>query len=462
MKDPEDAEILDLEAQFCSYGDTVHYVNPAKRFEASEGGFLYDAEATPYFDLQMQYSAANLGYRNSRLTKVLEHQLQVLPQLDSQHLHEQRILLAEKLAGLTEQQFGIKGRVHFNVGGAGAIEDSLRLIRKATGKNFQFAFMGGYHGRTLGATAITSSYRYRRRYSHFEDRAEFIPYPYCFRCFYGLKREDCGLYCLKQFEKLFDTESYSFWDSKAGECEFGALYMEPIQGTGGYVIPPRDYFSGLQAVLSKREILVVDDEIQMGFFRTGKLWAIEHFGMSPDVIVFGKALTNGLNPLSGFWIREDLIDPSDWPTESDSSVSPQGTAVALEVLRIFEERDFASEVEQKGAYFLSCLRRLKEKYPQIIGDVDGLGLTLRIEICQGKDKQPDPDLTNRIFHEGLRGDLQAEGRPYGLVLDVGGYYKNVFTLAPYLEITYQQIDLGIELLDQLFARFEKPGLSFFD
>jgi 4-aminobutyrate aminotransferase / (S)-3-amino-2-methylpropionate transaminase / 5-aminovalerate transaminase len=313
--------------------------------------------------------------------------------------------------------------------------------------------MGGYHGRTLGATAITSSYRYRRRYSHFGDRAQFIPYPYCFRCFYGLKREDCGLYCLKQFEKLFDTESYSFWDSKAGECEFGALYMEPIQGTGGYVIPPRDYFPGLQAVLSKREILVVDDEIQMGFFRTGKLWAIEHFGMSPDVIVFGKALTNGLNPLSGLWIREDLIDPSDWPTESDSSVSPQGTAVALEVLRIFEERDFASEVEQKGAYFLSCLLRLKEKYPQIIGDVDGLGLALRIEICQGKDKQPDPDLTNRIFHEGLRGDLQAEGRRYGLVLDVGGYYKNVFTLAPYLEITYQQIDLGIELLDQLFARF---------
>ena len=84
------------------------------------------------------------------------------------------------------------------------------------------------------------------------------------------------------------------------------------------------------------------------------------------------------------------------------------------------------------------------------------------EICQGKDKQPDPDLTNRIFHEGLRGDLQAEGCPYGLVLDVGGYYKNAFTLAPYLEITYQQIDLGIELLDQLFARFEKPGLSFFD
>ena len=454
MKEAERAIMLELEAQYCSYGDTVHYVDPAKKFAASAGGFLYDEEKRSYFDLQMQYSAANLGYKNSRLNRVLNDQLQILPHLDGKYWSERRILLEEKLSLLTERRFGIKGRVCFSVGGAGAIENSLRLVRKATGRNFHFAFMGGYHGRTLGATAITSSYRYRRRYGHFGDRAQFIPYPYCFRCFYGLKREDCGLYCLKQFEKLFDTEYYSFWDSMAGECEFGALYMEPIQGTGGYVIPPRDYFSGLKAVLSKREILVVDDEIQMGFFRTGKLWAIEHFGINPDVIVFGKALTNGLNPLSGFWIREDLIDPSDWPPDSDSSVSPQGTAVALEVLRIFEERDFASEVEQKGAYFLSCLRRLKEKYPQVIADVDGLGLALRIEICQGKDQQPDPDLTNRIFHEGLKGDLEVEGRLYGLVLDVGGYYKNVFTLAPYLEITYQEIDLGIELLDQLFARFE--------
>jgi len=459
MNETEHPCMLDLEARFCSYGDTVHYVSPAKRFEACEGGFLYDDEGKPYFDLQMQYSAANLGYRNSRLNRVLDHQLRALPQLDSQHLDEQRILLAEKLSVLTERRFGIKGRIHFSIGGAGAIEDSLRLVRKATGKNLQFAFMGGYHGRTLGATAITSSYRYRRRYGHFGDRAHFIPYPYCFRCFYGLKREDCGLYCLKQFEKLFDTEYYSVWDSKAGECEFGALYMEPVQGTGGYVIPPLDYFPRIQEFLSERGVLVVDDEIQMGFFRTGKLWAIEHFGITPDVIVFGKALTNGLSPLSGFWVREDLVDASDWPPESDSSVSPQGTAVALEVLRIFEERDFASEVEQKGAYFLSGLQRLKEKYPQIIGDVDGLGLALRIEICQGKDKQPDPELTSRILHEGLKGDLETEGRLYGLVLDVGGYYKNVFTLAPYLEITYQQIDLGIALLDQLFARYEKPSYS---
>src|SRR5499426_4441326 len=273
MKKADHAEMLELEAQYCSYGDTVHYVDPAKKFAASSGGFLYDDEDRPYFDLQMQYSAANLGYGDVRLTKVLNDQIQVLSQLDSQHLHEQRTLLAEKLAALTEQRFGVKGRVHFSIGGAGAIEDSLRLIRKATGKNFHFAFMGGYHGRTLGATAITSSYRYRRRYGHFGDRAHFIPYPYCFRCFYDKKRHDCGLYCVDQFARLFDSEYHAVWDAKASECEFAAFYVEPIQGTGGYVIPPPGYFEKLKGILEARRILLVDDEIQMGFFRAGKLWA---------------------------------------------------------------------------------------------------------------------------------------------------------------------------------------------
>src|SRR4029077_8150159 len=178
MKETEHAEMLDLEAQFCSYGDTVHYADPPKRFDASAGGLFHADEGKPYFDLQMQYSAANLGYKNSRLSTVLKDQLQVLPQLDGNYWDERRGLLREKLSGLTERRFGIKGRVHFSVGGAGAIEDSLRLVRKATGKNLQFAFRGGYHGRTLGATAISSSYRYRRRYGHFGDRAHFIPYPY--------------------------------------------------------------------------------------------------------------------------------------------------------------------------------------------------------------------------------------------------------------------------------------------
>jgi 4-aminobutyrate aminotransferase-like enzyme len=314
--------------------------------------------------------------------------------------------------------------------------------------------MGGYHGRTQGASAITSSYRYRRRYGHFGDRAQFIPYPYCFRCFYDKQPDSCGVYCLSQFEKLFDSDCHSVWDSEINQSEHGAFYVEPVQGTGGYMVPPRGYFGGLGKILSDRRVLLVDDEIQMGFFRTGKLWSIEHFGVTPDVIVFGKALTNGLNPLSGFWAREDLIDRLDWPPESASRANPQGTAIALEVLRIFESRDFESMVQEKGAYFLSRLQQLKKRYPGIIEDVDGLGLALRIEVCRGQDKTPDSEMADKIFQHGLKGGLEVGGRRYGLVLDVGGYYKNVFTLAPYLEISYEEIDLGAELLDRLFSRFD--------
>jgi len=341
------------------------------------------------------------------------------------------------------------------VGGAGAVEDAIKLVRNYTHKNAGFAFMGGDHGRTLGAAAITSSYRHRRDYGHFGDRAHFVPYPYCFRCFYGLKREDCGLYCLKQFEKLFDTEYYSFWESKAGECEFGALYMEPVQGTGGCVIPPKEYFVGLKKVLEERKVLLVDDEVTMGFFRTGKFWAIQHLEIAPDIVVFGNALTNGLNPLSGVWATEELINPGIFPpgsTHSTYAANPQGTAIALEVLKLLEEEDYEKKVTEKGRYFLDQLKALQKKYPKIMGDVDGLGLILRIELCQEDGITPNPELALKIYQEGLNGDLKKNGKSYGLILNIGGYYKNVFSLSPSFEITKDEIDTAVEFFDRLMAR----------
>jgi len=450
-----EAELLRLERQYSSWGDTVHYLDPPKFFERAEGNYLYDREGTPYLDLQMWYSAASFGYANRRLNDALVGQLNRLPQLASQYLHRERVELAAAIGRLNASKFGAEGRVHFNVGGSQAIEDSLKIVRNATGKTLVFAFMGGYHGRTLAASAITSSYRYRRRYGHFADRAHFVPFPYCFRCPYDKKKEDCGMYCLQQFEKNFDTEYNSFWDPKAGESEFAAFYVEPVQGTGGYVIPPRDYFPGLKRILDERHILMVDDEIQMGFFRAGKLWSIENFGVSPDIVVFGKALTNGLNPLSGIWAREDLISPDVFPpgsTHSTFSSNTLGTAVALEVMHLVAERDYEAITTQKGAYFLTQLQALQRRFPRVIGDVDGLGLALRVEICGPDGHTPDRALTDRMFAAGLGGDLDAHGRSMGLVLDVGGYHKNTFTLAPAFDITHEEIDLAVELLEQLIRR----------
>ena len=450
-----EAELLELEKKYCSYGDTVHYLEPPKFFERAEGNYLYDREGTPFLDLQMWYSASSFGYGNERLNNALKDQIDKLPQLASQYLHTEKVELAAAIGKLNESKFGETGRVHFNVGGAQAVEDSLKLVRNETGKSLMFAFMGGYHGRTLGASAITSSFRYRRRYGHFSDRAHFVPYPYCFRCPYGKKRESCELYCVDQFAKNFDTEYNSFWDAKAHEAEFAAFYVEAIQGTGGYVIPPEGYFPALKKVLDERRILMVDDEIQMGFYRAGKFWAIENFGVTPDIIVFGKALTNGFNPLSGIWAKEGLISPDKFPpgsTHSTFSSNTLGTAVALELMRMTEEIDYEKITREKGAYFLERIRDLQKRYPRIIGDTDGMGMALRMEICQADGYEPDRELCDKIFAEGMKGDLDVRGRKMGLVLDVGGYYKNVFTLAPSFEMTLEEIDLSCEMFEMLFKR----------
>jgi len=452
-------ELLELEAKYCSHGDTVHYMDEPKLFESCEGSFLYDGEGTPYLDLQMWHSAVNFGYSNERLNAAARSQLDRLPQVSSKFLHRERIELAARLAKRIERTWGTEGRVHFNVGGAQANEDALKLVRNYDeGKRTRmFAFEGGYHGRTLGTTAITSSYRYGRRFGHISDRAHFVPFPYCFRCPYGKKREDCGLYCVDQFERLFDSEYHGVWDNKAEQSEFAAFFMEPIQGTGGYIVPPPGYFEKLSKVLEARKILIVDDEVHMGFYRAGKFWAMENFNLKPDIVVFGKSLTNGLNPLSGLWAREELINPDVFPagsTHSTYSSNPMGTAVALENVKMMEEGDYEAMTAEKGAHFLAGLRELQARYP-IIGDVDGLGLALRMEICTEDGITPDTATAQRLMNEAFKGDIEFAGKRYGLALDVGGYYKNVVIFAPALTISRREIELALALLDRVLHRVTK-------
>ncbi len=447
--------LLALESKYCSWGDTVHYAKELNIFKRAEGIYLYDQDDVEYLDLQMWYSAANFGYKNQRLNEALKRQIDTLPQLACQYLHEEKIQLATKISQHMEKTFGVKGRVHFNVGGAAAIEDALKIVRKHTGKNLMFSFMGGYHGRTFGATSITSSYRYREPFGHFSERANFIPYPYQFRCPEGKDAKTCcDLSCLKRFEKLFESEYYSVLNPKNNNCEMGAFFIEPVQATGGYIIPPADYFKGLKKVLDKHNILLVDDEIQMGFYRTGKMWAIEHFGVVPDIVVFGKALTNGLNPISGIWAKEELISPNVFPpgmTHATFSSNPLGTAAGLEVIKLIEESNFSETVPQKGKYFVSLLNKLQKKYLQI-GEVDGLGLAIRIEMCQKDGFTPNRELTDAMMNIGLSGKLTTGGKQRGLILDVGGYYKNVFTLAPSLYITEKEIDLAVDLFEETLQK----------
>ncbi|HEY3634409.1 MAG TPA: aminotransferase class III-fold pyridoxal phosphate-dependent enzyme [Caldimonas sp.] len=453
-----ESALLADEARYCSFGDTVHYVEPPKIFERCEGSYLFDARGVPYLDLQMWYSAVNFGYANPRLSGAMKRQLDTLPQVASQYLHRTKIELSRTIAEDALAKWDQKGRVHFNVGGSQSIEDSLKLVRNASaGKSLMFAFEGGYHGRTLGASAITSSYRYRRRFGHFGERAHFVPFPYHFRGGAGMTKEQYGERCVEQFERLFESEYNGVWDARAGQCEYAAFYVEAVQGTGGYVIPPPNFFARLKRVLDRHGILLVVDEIQMGFFRTGKLWAIEHFGVTPDILVFGKALTNGLNPLAGLWAKEALIGPAVFPpgsTHSTFASNPLGTAVGLETMKMLAETDYASMVMDKGAHFLHGLRELQRRHPEI-GDVDGLGLALRAEICESDGFTPSKRLVDRMVEIGLAGDLGHGDEKLGLVLDIGGYYKNVVTFAPSLHITSAEIELAFVLLDEVISRAKR-------
>ncbi|MBN2830687.1 MAG: aminotransferase class III-fold pyridoxal phosphate-dependent enzyme [Candidatus Omnitrophica bacterium] len=450
--------LLKEESRYCSYGDTVHYLKKPKIFSACDGSFLYDYHGKSYLDLQMWYSAVNLGYKNKQVNEAVINQIERLPQLASQYLHREKIELAACISKQMQKSFKARGRVHFNVGGSQAIEDSIKLIRKITGRTQFFAFQGGYHGRTLGATEITSSYRYRKPYGHFSNRAQFIPYPYCFRCPYAKRFDSCKYYCVDQFERLFETEYNSVIDTKSGECEFVAFYIEPLQGTGGYIIPPPDYFKKIKKILDHFKIYLVDDEMQMGFYRTGKFWGLEHFGVKPDVLVFGKALTNGMNPLSGLWAKEELIKPESFgpgATHSTFSSNPIGTAAGLETMKLLRDKALPGRINSSGRKFVNMLKQLQKKYKEI-GDVSGLGLAIRLEVCEKDGITPNRRLVDQIFHEGLKGNLEYKGEKYGLVLDVGGYYKNIFTLAPSFYITDEEIAMAHKFLDQLFLRFTKP------
>lgn len=449
--------LLEIEKEVCSYGDTVHYAERPQFFETCDGSYLYDGHGKGFLDLQMWYSAVNLGYANERVNDALKQQIDKLPQLACQYLHKEKVQLAEKLVSSIKRNFGEKGRVHFNVGGAQAVEDALKLVRKHTGKSRMLAFEGGYHGRTLGASAITSSYRYRENYGEFGDRAEFVPFPYCFRCPYGKKVDSCELYCVQQIERKFENEYTGWYNPKTNKSEFGAFFIEVVQGTGGYIGAPKGYFERLAKLLREHNILLVDDEIQMGFYRTGKLWAFEHVDAVPDIMVFGKALTNGMNPLSAIWAKEELITPAKFgpgSTHSTFSSNSLGTATGLEVMKIFEESDYATSVPAKGKYFLELLKDLQKKHPEI-GDVDGLGLALRMEMCEKDGFTPSRQLADRMFQIGLEGNLSVGGRKMGLVLDIGGYCKNVVTLAPSLNITQGEMDLAHDLLDQVITLSKK-------
>lgn len=449
--------LLEKEACYCSQGDTSGKHTPKKIFKKADGCFLFDTKDKRFLDMQMFNSAANFGYQRPEYKSCIENNINMLPCLAGEFMSESRINLSEKMCSYIKEKYGIDGRIHFTVGGAQAVDDALKLAINFNSKRNIFAFEGGYHGRTMAASSVSSSYRYTKQFGSVLNTTR-IPFPNCSSCTYSKESSSCELYCLKQFERMFESEFSGIYETNTGESAYSAFILEPVLGRGGYVFPNPEYLSKLVDILHKHNILVIADEVQMGLYRTGKLWSFEHYNFIPDIIIFGKAITNGLWPLSGVWAKEEIISPQKWPTGSTHCTfagHPIATALGLCTFEIIEKSDFIPTISSGAKQFEKCLNDLAKDYDSI-GRVQCSGHAAGIDIINPKTKKPDTTAAHKIVEYALNEGTTINGEKIGLILTAGGMFNSQLMLSPCLFIT----DKEIQLFETIFRDcFDKINLE---
>ncbi len=417
---------------------------------SSNRDLIYDIKDKQYVDAQMWHSSCNFGYNNKEIQKKVAAQLEVLPQVSGDFLHIEKLELAKIVEEEVFKRTGLHGRISFNVSGTLVVEDALKLMRKHSNKAKVAAFMGCYHGRSLTVSGISSSHRYRHLIGDFFPyAAKLFPYANCNRCFYEMKPDTCNSYCAKMVRKNFETDFYGITDDTKNEI--GGFLFEICQGRS-YTIPPKEFIQDMFALCKERGILTLADEIQTGMYRTGKLFAFEHYGVIPDMITMSKSFSNGLTPLSMLWVRDDLSKPDQvTPGHAHSNFANHvlGTTAALATWNYMLKQDYETQVSIKGKYLLDKLQALAANY-DFIGSVDGLGLLLNIHFM--KDGVPFTNLGKTATIIAQDGLFKYKGQEYGLILNSGGYSNDALKLAPSLDSSIDDLDRLTSLIAQLLNK----------
>jgi 4-aminobutyrate aminotransferase len=343
--------------------------------------------------------------------------------------YEGQVALAEKLAKLAPGKG--KKKVFFTNSGTEAIEAAIKLARYHTGRKKLISFFGAFHGRTLGALSLTASRAVQReKFGPLIPEVYQVGYGYCYRCPYNLKYPDCHIACVSYIEEA------PFKETVPPE-EVAAIVVEPIQGEGGLVMPPPGYHQMLRELTRRHKILLIVDEVQSGMGRTGKMFAIEHWGVEPDIIAVAKGIASGM-PLGAIIARSELVD---WEPGSHASTfggNPVACAAALVTLQLLEE-GLVKNARTVGEHLKIKLLDLARKFPSI-GDVRGVGLMMGVELVKDREtKEPAPEKRNQIVQKAFRKGL--------LLLGCG---ESGIRFTPPLVITKKEIDLGIEILEDCF------------
>jgi 4-aminobutyrate aminotransferase len=420
--------VLEQDQQYVSPSYTRPYPLVARK---AEGMVVTDMDGNTFLDFSAGIATCTTGHCHPRIVKAIQQQAAQLIHLSgTDFFYPQLSQLAQKLTEITPGSFDKK--VYFGNSGTEAIEAALKLARYASGRKNFIAFYGAFHGRTYGSLSLTASKSIQRRgFGPFLEGVSHVPYPYCYRCPVRPSGDGCDPACIRVIEEqLFKTV--------LSPEEVAAIVFEPIQGEGGYVVPPPEFFEELQRLSKTYGILLIADEVQSGMGRTGKMFAVEHFGLEPDIVVIAKGIASGL-PLSAMVASAKLMN---WPAGSHASTfggNPVSCAAALETISLLEE-ELIRNAAEVGRYLVSALWQLAQRHPAI-GDVRGRGLMIGIELVkdrQTKEKavQWRDQAVQRCFQKGL------------LILGCG---ENTLRLMPPLIVSREQADVALEILDEVFS-----------
>lgn len=397
--------------------------------ERGEGCYLWDVNGRRYLDFTSGIGVTNTGHCHPRV--VAAAQAQVAKLIHGQQnivWHEPLIRLAQELLPVMPGEIDT---FFFSNSGAEAVEASIKLARQVTGRPNVIAFERSFHGRTIGAMSLTSSKTiYRAGYQPLMAGIFFAPYAYCFRCPVARRSEgrygfdNCCLYPLEQIEWMLHAVT-------APE-ETAAMIIEPVIGEGGYIVPPMAFLRGLREICDRHGILLIADEVQSGVGRTGKFWAVEHFGVVPDIIVMAKGIASGF-PLSGIAAPRALM--AEWAPATHGGTyggNAVACAAAAATVQLMKEGLVARAAEM-GEYLLGRLRALQADFPTM-ADVRGLGLMVGTEFM--RDGEPAGDIARKVVADSLE---------QGLMLLTCGTDNNVVRWIPPLIVTREQLDEALEI-----------------
>lgn len=397
----------------------------------SEGCYLYTEDGRKVLDFASGVAVNNLGCKNQRVVAAIKKELDKM--IHTGHnvvYYESYVKLGEKLVELTDGDT----KVYFSNSGAEANEGAMKLAKYVTKRPGIIAFKNSFHGRTIGTISITgSSSAYRRYYEPLIPSIYWAEYANCYRCPFNQKKGCCKMECLKQFDsifaKLIDPQCVA------------AIVVEPVQGEGGYVAPPKEFLQGLRDICDAHGILLIFDEVQTGIGRTGELYAYQTYGVKPDILTSAKALGGGI-PLSAIIAKKELMD--QWPAGAHGGTfggNPLACAAAVETLSVIEDEHLLDNCKKMGQYFMKRLYSLQKKYPHMIGDVRGVGLMIGIEMVD-ENGLPNAELTNYIKEKALAKDV--------LLLTCGSDHNVVRFIAP-LIVSEKEIDIVVDVIDEILA-----------